>query len=114
MSFADKPAMLRRIPQARRISPPDLHRRLAEQHPIRRLLLAPQRIALPSGAVPDAVVLSVAPDAALPPDHPAHGKTQVRGLPTAYVCPGQTCRLPVTDPLELADALRSENLRATA
>jgi hypothetical protein len=34
--------------------------------------------------------------AGLDPAHPAHGKTASDGKPTAYVCRGETCSLPVT------------------
>jgi uncharacterized protein YyaL (SSP411 family) len=52
-------------------------------------------------------VLAVVEDgAALPVDHPAHGKTRVDGRPAAYVCIGPTCSLPVTDPDALIAALR--------
>ncbi len=45
------------------------------------------------------LVLSVTPpDAALPRNHPAAGKTQVNGRPAAYVCTGPTCGLPQTSP----------------
>ena len=43
------------------------------------------------------VLQVINPDDALPEGHPAHGKGQVDGQPTAYVCQGQTCSLPVTD-----------------
>jgi hypothetical protein len=46
-----------------------------------------------------------APDAALPPGHPAAGKGQVAGRATAYVCRGPTCSLPLTEPAALADEL---------
>ena len=55
--------------------------------------------------VPDAVVLSIRPDAPLPGDHPAFGKGQVDGRATAYVCPGQTCRAPVVEAADLAASL---------
>ena len=41
----------------------------------------------------------------LPPSHPAHGKTAIDGKPTAYVCRGATCSLPVTEPEALAALL---------
>jgi len=39
-------------------------------------------------------------------DHPAAGKTAIEGRPTAYVCRGPVCSLPVTDPDELEARLR--------
>ena len=50
------------------------------------------------------VVMVIAPDEALPESHPANGKGQVEGKPTAYVCEGQTCSPPLTDP----DALHTD------
>jgi len=44
----------------------------------------------------------------LPVSHPAHGKTASTGRPTAYVCRGQTCSAPVTDPADLAALLTAE------
>ncbi|TVR96279.1 MAG: thioredoxin domain-containing protein [Rhodospirillales bacterium] len=49
------------------------------------------------------VIHPVAPDAALPPGHPAAGKSPLDGAPAAHLCRGQTCGLPLTDP----DALRA-------
>jgi hypothetical protein len=55
-------------------------------------------------AADPAVVLLRAPDpAAIPPGHPAHGKTAPGA---AYVCRGGTCALPVFDSAALAAALR--------
>lgn len=48
--------------------------------------------------------MRVADGAALPEGHPARGKGKLDGKPTAYVCAGQTCSLPVTD----AEALVAE------
>jgi hypothetical protein len=44
----------------------------------------------------------------LPADHPAHGKEQIDGKPTAYVCTGMTCSLPVTDSAALKQHLSSQ------
>ncbi len=51
------------------------------------------------------VLQVVAPDATLPPGHPAAGKTQLDGLATAYVCHGPTCSLPITDAAALRTVL---------
>jgi uncharacterized protein YyaL (SSP411 family) len=58
-------------------------------------------------SVPNRVVLVSAPDATLPDTHPASGKTQIDGKPTAYVCLGPTCGLPVTTPAELTASLKA-------
>jgi uncharacterized protein YyaL (SSP411 family) len=60
-----------------------------------------------AAALPQAVVLSMPPDAALPSGHPAFGKAPIDGRATAYVCPGQTCRAPVVEPAALAASLAS-------
>ena len=54
--------------------------------------------------LPTAVLSVIADTAALPNDHPAAGKGQVDSQATAYVCTGQTCSLPITDPAALGDA----------
>ncbi|MBI3513521.1 MAG: thioredoxin domain-containing protein [Proteobacteria bacterium] len=64
-----------------------------------------QRAVLLSG-VPTRVLSVVEDGAALPPDHPAHGKTRVDGRSAAYVCIGPTCSLPLTDPGALTARLR--------
>ncbi|MHA1158194.1 MAG: thioredoxin domain-containing protein [Alphaproteobacteria bacterium] len=38
---------------------------------------------------------------AIPPGHPAHGKTAIAGAATAYVCREGSCSLPVSEPGEL-------------
>jgi hypothetical protein len=35
---------------------------------------------------------------ALPPAHPAHGKTPIEGRAAVYVCRGSACSLPITEP----------------
>ena len=59
--------------------------------------------------LPNKVLQIIGPDEALPAGHPAQGKGQVAGadggLATVYVCQGQTCSLPITDPDELRTAL---------
>ncbi|MCH8834508.1 MAG: thioredoxin domain-containing protein, partial [Proteobacteria bacterium] len=54
---------------------------------------------------PNRVLTQLAPGTALPKGHPAHGKGQVDGLPSAYVCVGPTCGPPVTRPDALIQAL---------
>jgi uncharacterized protein len=56
-------------------------------------------------SLPNRVVQAIAPDQALPADHPAHGKGLVGGRPAAYVCEGPVCSLPLTDPQALTEAL---------
>jgi hypothetical protein len=53
-------------------------------------------------SLPDKVLAVLSPDADLPPDHPAQGKTQVEDRATAYVCVGPVCSLPLTEPAALA------------
>ena len=57
-------------------------------------------------ALPNRLLSVIPPGTALPDGHPARGKGQVAGLATAYLCRGQTCSLPMTDPAELRIALR--------
>jgi uncharacterized protein YyaL (SSP411 family) len=56
-------------------------------------------------SLPNRVMLATSPDAALPADHPAHGKGPVGGRPAAYVCVGPVCSLPLTEPRALIDNL---------
>ena len=55
--------------------------------------------------VPRATITRLTPDAALPDGHPARGKGLVDGRPAAYVCVGQVCGLPITEPDALTEAL---------
>ncbi|MBI1260251.1 MAG: DUF255 domain-containing protein [Rhizobiales bacterium] len=63
------------------------------------------RQAVLSLSLPDRILTEIADGATLPAAHPAHGKQAMDGRPTAYVCVGEVCSLPVTDGLSLASAL---------
>jgi len=65
------------------------------------------RRALAQVSLPGAVVQEIAEGAALPPTSPAHGKIAIDGKPTAYVCVGLQCSLPVTEPAALVAAVKS-------
>ena len=58
-------------------------------------------------AQPDLVIQRFAPGTKLPANHPAATKAgdDAGGGPTAYICVGSTCSLPITDPEALRDAL---------
>jgi uncharacterized protein YyaL (SSP411 family) len=73
----------------------------ADRDEAQALLRAVHRVSLPN------LVLSVVPaSASLPKGHPAEGKEQVGGKPTAYVCEGPVCSLPLTEPEALEEDLR--------
>ncbi len=70
------------------------------------------RAALRDVSLPGVVVQEVgAGDAsvgeALPASSPAHGKTAIDGKPTAYVCIGQQCSLPMTEPKKLIETIKA-------
>jgi uncharacterized protein YyaL (SSP411 family) len=56
-------------------------------------------------SLPSRVLTLMKPGQKLPQSHPAFGKTQDGGKPTAYVCIGQTCSEPVTNAQALANGL---------
>jgi uncharacterized protein YyaL (SSP411 family) len=58
-------------------------------------------------SLPGAVVQAVGEGESLPPSSPAHGKTALDGKPTAYVCIGPQCSLPVTEPAKLVEAVKA-------
>jgi uncharacterized protein YyaL (SSP411 family) len=60
------------------------------------------RRAVYAKSLPNKVVRRLAPDAALPADHPAAGKGLVDGKPALYVCRNLSCEAPVTDPAALS------------
>jgi uncharacterized protein len=53
----------------------------------------------------DRIVLHAASAAALNPAHPARNKFSAASEPQAFVCAGETCSLPVTDPTGLIRAM---------
>ncbi len=53
------------------------------------------------------IVMTLAPGEAVYAGHPAAGKGQVDGKVTVYVCAGQTCSLPITDPAQLEVQLKT-------
>ncbi len=50
------------------------------------------------GCLPNRILSVLAPGEESHPEHPASGKTNIGDLATAFVCVGQVCSLPVTDP----------------
>jgi uncharacterized protein YyaL (SSP411 family) len=65
------------------------------------------RRALHEVSLPGAVVQEVRAGEELPASSPAHGKTAIDGKPTAYVCIGPQCSLPVTEPAALANTVKT-------
>jgi hypothetical protein len=63
------------------------------------------RVAATAASLPNLVLQSVVPGAALPEGHPARGKGPIAGQPTAYVCEGPVCSAPLTDAAALAKDL---------
>jgi len=63
------------------------------------------RRAIYGTSLPNRVVFRLSTDDGLPPGHPAAGKGLVNGKPTAYVCDGPVCSLPLTDREALLDRL---------
>ncbi|GGF32557.1 thioredoxin domain-containing protein [Aliidongia dinghuensis] len=56
-------------------------------------------------SLPNRLVQVVADTGSLPATHPAIGKARLGRAATAYVCIGETCSLPITEPAALAAAL---------
>ncbi len=52
-------------------------------------------------SLPNRSLQVITPSESLGAHHPAHGKEQVDGKATAYVCRGTTCSLPMADPEDL-------------
>jgi uncharacterized protein len=53
----------------------------------------------------DRTVLHARSADALPASHPAQQQIRAADEPSAFICVGETCSLPVTDPSALAGAL---------
>jgi uncharacterized protein len=53
----------------------------------------------------DRIVLRAASGSDLPPAHPAHDKLIVASSSAAFVCVGERCSLPVTDPGQIAETV---------
>jgi uncharacterized protein YyaL (SSP411 family) len=60
-------------------------------------------------SLPNRVLQVIAPEQSLPASHPAHGKGQVDGKATVYVCIGTTCSLPISDAAALPGALLNKS-----
>jgi uncharacterized protein YyaL (SSP411 family) len=65
------------------------------------------RRALADVSLPGAVIQEVRAGEVLPSASPAHGKTAIDGKPTAYVCIGPQCSLPVTEPAALIETAKA-------
>jgi len=59
--------------------------------------------AVQESCIPNRVLLAAGKE--FPKGHPAEGKKAIDGLATAYVCVGDVCSLPVTDPQVLSSIL---------
>jgi hypothetical protein len=55
----------------------------------------------------DRIVLHARSPASLPAAHPAQEKVRAASVPQAFVCIGETCSLPVTDPARLVAAVEA-------
>ena len=65
------------------------------------------RRALSDVSLPGAVVQEIRAGESLPESSPAHGKTAIDCKPTAYVCIGPQCSLPVTELAALIDTVKA-------
>jgi len=88
--------------------------------PAQIVLIAPEgtdtlalRNALHGVSVPSAVIQGVRAGQELPASSPAHGKTAIEGRPTAYVCIGPQCSLPVTEPVKLIETIKAARRAAS-
>jgi uncharacterized protein YyaL (SSP411 family) len=61
--------------------------------------------AVHGSCVPNRILTVLAASDDVPKGHPAEGKANIGGAATAYVCVGETCSPPVTDPQQLRSLL---------
>ena len=61
-------------------------------------------------SLPNKIVSIVAPGEILHERHPANGKGQVNNKVTVYLCGGQTCSPPITDPNQLELQLKTRSV----
>jgi uncharacterized protein YyaL (SSP411 family) len=72
------------------------------------------RGALRDLSLPNVVVQEMRAGEPLPASSPAQGKTAIEGKPTAYVCIGPQCSLPVTEPAKLVETIKAARTGAFA
>jgi uncharacterized protein YyaL (SSP411 family) len=76
------------------------------------------RRALANVSLPNAVAMEVRAGESgasdLPESSPVHGKTAIDNKPTAYVCIGPQCSLPVTEPAKLVETVKAARQVAIA
>lgn len=69
---------------------------------------APWRRALAEVSMPGAIIQWVGNGQNIPPSSPAAGKGRADGKITAYICIGQRCSLPLTDPEQVKEKLKED------
>jgi len=57
-------------------------------------------------SLPNKTMMLIEPGRNLPEGHPAFGKTMQNGQPTAYICQGQNCSTPISNPVTLSQLLQ--------
>jgi uncharacterized protein len=67
----------------------------------------PLRRVLADLSLPGIVIQEIKEGEVLPSASPAHGKTAIDGKPTAYLCIGPQCSLPVTEPAALVETVKA-------